>query len=95
MTRFQTVWRLLNMTCEGMSRVASESLDRDLSLLEVVVFRSHLTYCSPCRCYLRQLRHMRSALRQLATLVDHEEPLSGPSLPDEVRERIKRELRSH
>ena len=38
MTFFQTAFALLNMPCEGMTRVASESLDRDLSLLEAVVF---------------------------------------------------------
>jgi predicted anti-sigma-YlaC factor YlaD len=95
MTFFQTAWRLLNMPCEGMTRVASESLDRNLSLLEAVVLRSHLIYCSACRRYLRQLRFMRSEFRRLARLVDCPESLPEPRLSDEIRERIKRELRRH
>jgi predicted anti-sigma-YlaC factor YlaD len=95
MTFFQTAWRLLNMPCEGMTRVASESLDRNLSLLEAVVLRSHLIYCSACRRYLLQLRFMRSEFRRLARLVDCPESLSEPRLSDEIRERIKRELRRH
>ena len=95
MTFFQTAWRLLNMPCEGLTRVASESLDRDLSLLEAVVLRSHLIYCSACRRYSRQLRFMRSEFRRLARLVDRAESLPEPRLSDEVRERIKCELRRH
>ena len=95
MTFFHTAWRLLNMHCEGMTRVASESLDRDLSALEAVVLRSHLVYCSECRRYLRQLRFMQSEFRRLARLVYLAESLPRPRLPDEVRERIKGELRRH
>ena len=94
-TFFQTAWRLLNMHCEGMTRVASESLDRDLSLLEAVVLRSHLIYCSACRRYFRQLRFMRSEFRRLARLVDRAESLREPGLSDEARERIERELGRH
>jgi hypothetical protein len=83
MTFFQTAWRLLNMPCEGMTRVASESLDRDLSLLESVVLSSHLIYCTACRRYLRQLRFMRSEFRRLARLVDRAESLPGAGLSDE------------
>ena len=95
MTFFQAAWRLLNMPCEGMTRVASESLDRDLSLLEAVVLRSHLIYCSACRRYFRQLRFVRSEFRRLTRLVDRAESLPEPRLSDEARERIKCELRRH
>ena len=35
MSRLKTLWRLLNLRCEGMCRLASESLDRDLGLAGV------------------------------------------------------------
>jgi predicted anti-sigma-YlaC factor YlaD len=93
MSRRKSVWHLLNLPCEGVSRLASESLDRDLGRLERVALRSHLLYCSACRRYLRQLRLVRAALRGLVTRLETDQPLPGPGLPDDVRERIKRALK--
>ena len=91
------VWRLLNLPCCEMSRLASESLDRDLGRLERVALRSHLLYCVPCRRYLRQIKTLGQALRRLADRVETEteveDHLPGPALPDDVRERIKRRLK--
>ena len=36
MSRLKTFWCLLNLPCDGMSRLASESLDRDLGRMERV-----------------------------------------------------------
>ena len=47
MSRLKTLWRLLNLRCEGMCRLASESLDRDLGLVGWVALRLHLRYCAP------------------------------------------------
>ena len=78
-----------------MSRLASESLDRDLGRLERVALRSHLLYCSACRRYRRQLEIVRSAMRRLAWAALDGEPSPVPGLPDEARERIKRALKGH
>jgi hypothetical protein len=93
MSRLKIVWRLLNLPCEGMTRLASESLDRDLGLLEQLALRSHLLYCAACRRYLRQVTLVRIALRQLAMRLETDQDLPGPGLPDDVRERIKRALK--
>ena len=93
MSRLRAIWRLLNMPCEGMSRLASESLDRDLGRLERFALRSHLLYCAACRRYRQQLELLRCAMRRLARDAEAGEPLPGPGLPEAVRERIKQALR--
>lgn len=93
MSRIRNAWRLLNLPCEGMARLASEALDRELSPLERLALHSHLLYCTACRRYLRQIRLLRSALRRLAARIDADDPSLGPGLPNDLRDRIKRALR--
>jgi predicted anti-sigma-YlaC factor YlaD len=93
MSRLQSLWHLLNLPCEGMSRLASESLDRELGRTERIALRSHLLYCVACRRYARQIRLLRTVLRRLAERLETNQPLPGPGLTDEMRERIKRTLR--
>ncbi len=93
MRHLLAIWRLLNLPCEGMSRLASESLDRDLDLMERIALRSHLLYCAACRRYRRQLERLRRAIRRLADGLEAGETSLDPRLPDGVRERIKRTLR--
>ena len=95
MSRLKTFWCLLNLPCDGMSRLASESLDRDLGRMERVALRSHLLYCAACRRFQRQIKLLRCAMRRLARDVEAEEPLSGTVLPDEVSARIKRALKEN
>jgi predicted anti-sigma-YlaC factor YlaD len=93
MGRLDDTWRLLNLPCEGMTHLASESFDRPLGRLESVVLRTHLLYCGSCRRYSQQIKVLRHALRRLATRLETIEPLPGPALPDDVRDKIKRRLR--
>jgi predicted anti-sigma-YlaC factor YlaD len=93
MARLKTIWHLLNLPCREMTRLASESLDRDLGRLERVVLKSHLLYCISCRRYLRQVLFLRRALRQVAKDLETGRSLPGLSLPDDVRARIKQALR--
>ena len=93
MSRLKTIWRLLNLPCRDMTRLASESLDRDLGRLERIALRSHLLYCTACRRYLRQIALIRRALRRYATHLEIDRAVTGPGLPDDVRARIKRALR--
>jgi hypothetical protein len=93
MSRLRTVWHLLNLPCEGISRLASESLDRDLGLMERIALRSHVLYCKACRRYRRQLEHLRCAMRKLSDDLGAGVSSPDPRLPDEARERIKRALK--
>jgi hypothetical protein len=92
MSRLPSIWSSMNMPCREISRLASESLDRDLGRLERFALKSHLFYCIACRRYLRQLLFLRRALRELGSRLESEPPTSGPELPEHVRERIKRAL---
>ena len=93
MSRPRSFWNLLNLPCEGMARLASESFDRDLGRMERLALRSHLLYCAACRRYVSQLRVIRSALKRLTAGLSGDDPLPGPGLPDDARERIKRSLK--
>ena len=94
MSRLRSFWDLLNLPCEGMARLASESLDRDLPRWERLALKSHLLYCVACRRYVRQLKLLRIALQRLAKGVETEDPLPGPGLPEAAREKIKNSLKS-
>ena len=48
-----------------MTRLASESLDHDLTRVERAAVRLHLLYCSGCRRYMRQITLLRDAMRWL------------------------------
>jgi hypothetical protein len=92
MSRLKWLWCLLNLSCEGMSRLASESLDRDLGRLERFALRSHLVYCAACRHFQRQIKLVRSAMRRLTRGAGFGERSPGTGLSHEARERIKRAL---
>jgi predicted anti-sigma-YlaC factor YlaD len=64
MIRPGAVWRILNLPCCEATRLASESLDRDLGALDRLALRSHLLCCSACRRYRRQIGLLRDALRR-------------------------------
>jgi hypothetical protein len=93
MSRLRTLWLLLNLPCEGVARLASESLDRELGLMERIALRSHVLYCKACRRYRRQLEHLRLAMRKLAGGIEAGVPAPVLRLPEEARERIKRALK--
>jgi hypothetical protein len=99
MSRLKAVWHLLNLPCREMTRLASESLDRDLGRAERLALRSHLLYCAACRRYARQIVFLHAALRHFASRVETDQTLSGPGpgpgLPADVRDRIKRAMDDH
>jgi predicted anti-sigma-YlaC factor YlaD len=97
MNRLKAIWRLLNLTCQDMTHLASESLDRDLGRLERFVLRAHLLYCSACRRFLKQLALVHLAARKLVTQPESDlpVPVPGPDLPAEARDRIKRALKKN
>jgi predicted anti-sigma-YlaC factor YlaD len=95
MSRLKNCWQFLNLPCEAISRLASESLDRDLTRLERIALRSHIIYCSACRRYLRQIELLAAAARRWSARLETDLPASGARLPDDVREAIKRSLKEN
>ncbi len=94
MSALGRIWHLMNLPCEGMSRLACESLDRELSPTERFALRSHFLYCAACRRYSRQIALLSRSLRLLASRLDTDLPLPlpGPGLPADARARIHRAL---
>ena len=90
MCRLKTLWCLLNLPCQGMCLLASESLDRDLGRLDRFGLRSHLLYCEACRRFQRQIKLLRCVMRRLPGHIENGNVLPGTNLPDKVRERIRR-----
>ncbi|MCK6391551.1 MAG: zf-HC2 domain-containing protein [Azonexus sp.] len=50
------------ISCKEASRLASQQLERKLSLSERLQFRLHLAFCIGCRRMERQFRFMHDAL---------------------------------
>jgi hypothetical protein len=63
------------LTCREAHRLVSEGLDRDLSVLERLRIRMHLTVCDACTNFNGQMVLLRRAMQRLT--VPDEPP--GPS----------------
>jgi len=50
--------------CDKVSKFVSESMDRELSLVEKVGVRVHLLMCRHCARFAKQLEHMRCVIRK-------------------------------
>jgi len=78
--------------CKEVSRLVSESLDRELSLPQKIGIRMHLFMCNFCSLYKKQIIVMRDAMRLLAQVDEFPEPAV---LSSEAKRRIKRLLTVH
>jgi predicted anti-sigma-YlaC factor YlaD len=97
MPRLAEIWHWLNLPCEEVARLASESFDRDLSRWESIALRSHVIYCTACRRYREQVAILRRALQRLTASLETDPPAPSPlpGLPDDARARIQEALRKH
>ena len=71
-------------SCERATRLASDALDRRLSLLERLRLRLHLLMCRSCSNYSREIALLEQALEKLR---GHEQ-CSGAGLSEEDRKAI-------
>jgi predicted anti-sigma-YlaC factor YlaD len=83
------------MTCKEVTRLISESLDKDLSLPQRLVIQIHFRFCGFCKRYERQLLFLRNMFRGLSKRIEDSESLPDdlPSLSVEAQDRMKRRLR--
>lgn len=64
------------LVCKEATRLVSLGMDRPLTLSEQVQLRFHLTICSGCRNFSRQVHLLRKLSRQLVDR-DDEPPQDG------------------
>ncbi|MCZ6618876.1 MAG: zf-HC2 domain-containing protein [Gammaproteobacteria bacterium] len=77
------------LTCKEISQLASESLDRTLTLRERFTLKIHLFRCDMCSRYVRQLKFLRRACAD----ADVEQLTDAAELTGEARARIRNRLR--
>jgi predicted anti-sigma-YlaC factor YlaD len=82
------------MSCQEVSRLLSESMERKLSFWERVGLWLHLGMCKLCRGFSEDLRRLRDAARQHAEAIENDMSGSDAILSQETRERMKRILGS-
>lgn len=84
----------LMLTCQDMSRLLSDAMDRTLPLHVQVRMRMHLLICKLCRRYKQQLALIRDVLRIGGTTLSDRDHSEQPSLSPEAKARIQRALDS-
>lgn len=87
--------RILNHPCREMTGHISRALDDDQLPWSIrFAYKLHLTYCSACRRYRKQLLAIRHALRNLGTDPQRLADVPGPQLSPAARARIAKSLES-
>ena len=81
------------LSCKEAIRLASETLDRPLSVRTRIALRTHLLMCSACRAVSRQMRALDSLIGdRFAHDVDSR--AASPSSDLAARDRVRQALHS-
>ena len=88
-------WLLRRMQpCREMVPLMSESLERQLGLIQLLKLRLHLLVCTWCARYFKQIKFLRRLVRlRTSTSVKEKPSTIAPALTAEGRERISKSLR--
>lgn len=62
------------LTCKEAHRLVSEGLDRDLSMVERLRIRMHLTVCDACTNFNGQMILLHKAMQRLSIPDDSDRP---------------------
>lgn len=81
---------ILTLKCEQSTRLVSDSLDRELSLVERWAVRLHYIGCWSCRRFGKQIRLIQKALQMHSKKI-HEEAKLSPEATKNIRDAIERE----
>ena len=82
------------LRCREISKLVSESMERQLPFLERMHVWIHLMMCRLCSGFSRQMRLLRRAARENPDRLGPDESAPEAKLPEEARERIKAALRN-
>jgi len=88
--------KLRTLSCEHYTELASQSLDRPLSLKEKFSFKLHHAICMVCRRYNRQINLIQRAALKLSekeAQLEKEADISDITLSREAKEKIIAETR--
>jgi len=77
--------------CKKVSRLVSESMDRDIGTMHRLGLRFHLMMCRYCARYARQLRLIRKKIRSAVT----EKDAPAHTLPEETKKRLQDLIKHH
>ena len=78
--------------CREISKLVSESMERDLPLRQRLQVRMHLMMCRMCSGFARQIRSLRRVAREHPERLGPDEGSSEAKLSSEARQRIKAAL---
>jgi len=78
------------LSCQAVSQLVSESMDRKLSMSQNIEIKMHLFMCKFCSRFKKQVLSIRQACRDNADLIG--EGAEQDALCPEAKERIKRLL---
>jgi predicted anti-sigma-YlaC factor YlaD len=76
-------------SCKLATRLASDALERPLSMFERLRLRLHLAMCHPCRLSTHEMQMLQNVLKRF----QEKDILEQPSLSEADREAIRRSLR--
>ncbi len=79
--------------CKDISHLISRSMDQKLPLRIRIGIKFHLMMCHLCLRYKKQLELIHKAISKLDT--DKEEQFPVTQLPDQTKEKIKKNLENH
>ena len=72
------------LTCQQMTELITDYLERRLPLRKRILFRMHIGMCRHCRAYLRQMKLTIQSLGKPA----------APPMPEDVKAELLRRLES-
>ena len=80
MNALKSLWRILTLSCEEASHIASDDRDRSLTRFERTALKAHLFSCGNCKRFRRQLQMIHKAAAEV------------PDLPEDAKQRIQAKL---
>ncbi len=81
------------LCCREISKLVSESMERQLPLGQRIQVRMHLMLCRLCAGFARQTRLLRRAAKQDSQRLAGDSSTPDATLSEEARDRIKAALR--
>lgn len=78
------------LSCKEITKLVSESLDRELTWRQRIGLWMHIGMCGLCWRFRKDLIHLHEETGRHAKRIEDETADSGEKLPIEARERMKR-----